>query len=197
MRKHAKVFSANAVRELGLVNRPWHSLLGATPAESDRFQTEQAQKMTAAQEQEIPGTKLSVRVQRGGPELVEQIAGEWRRLCDESGDEEVFYRPEWAQAYLQAFEPKAEVIIISAWAGEQVARHSAAGSPSDLNVRIAHCAARASGQRTFFARQPYRLSRRRRRSRAQGALAGRKKFAALGPDRRSRTLWKAAHWIAS
>ena len=76
--------------------------------------------MTVAQEQAIPGTKLSVRVQRGGPELVEQIAGEWRRLCDESGDEEVFYRPEWAQAYLQAFEPKADVIIISAWAGERL-----------------------------------------------------------------------------
>lgn len=73
--------------------------------------------MTAAQEQAIPGTKLSVRVQRGGPELVEQIAGEWRRLCEESGDEEVFYRPEWTHAYLQAFESKAEVALISAWAG--------------------------------------------------------------------------------
>ncbi|MGB8130795.1 MAG: GNAT family N-acetyltransferase [Candidatus Angelobacter sp.] len=71
--------------------------------------------MTAAQEQAIPGTKHSVRVQRGGPQLVEQIAGEWRRLCDESGDEEVFYRPEWAQAYLQAFDPKADLILISAW----------------------------------------------------------------------------------
>jgi CelD/BcsL family acetyltransferase involved in cellulose biosynthesis len=76
--------------------------------------------MTVAQGQEIPGTKLSVRVQRGGVELVEQIAGEWRRLCDESGDEEVFYRPEWAQAYLQAFEPKADVIVISAWAGDRL-----------------------------------------------------------------------------
>jgi CelD/BcsL family acetyltransferase involved in cellulose biosynthesis len=76
--------------------------------------------MTVAHGQEIPGTQLSVRVQRGGQELVEQIAGEWRRLCDESGDEEVFYRPEWAQAYLQAFDPKAEVIVISAWAGERL-----------------------------------------------------------------------------
>jgi CelD/BcsL family acetyltransferase involved in cellulose biosynthesis len=76
--------------------------------------------MTVAHGQEIPGTQLSVRVQRGGQELVEQIAGQWRRLCDESGDEEVFYRPEWAQAYLQAFDPKAEVIVISAWAGERL-----------------------------------------------------------------------------
>ncbi|HEY1938125.1 MAG TPA: GNAT family N-acetyltransferase [Candidatus Angelobacter sp.] len=70
--------------------------------------------------QQIPGIKLSVRVQRGGSELVEQLAAEWRRLCDESGDEEVFYRPEWAQAYLQAFDPKAQVIVISAWAAEKL-----------------------------------------------------------------------------
>jgi len=76
--------------------------------------------MTVAQEQAIPGTKLSVRVQRGGYELVEQIAGEWRRLCDDSDDEEVFYRPEWAQAYLQAFEPKADVILISAWSADKL-----------------------------------------------------------------------------
>ena len=74
--------------------------------------------MTAERGQQIPGQQFSVRVQRGGAELVEQIAGEWRRLCDESGDEEVFYRPEWAQAYLQAFEPKADVTVISAWLGD-------------------------------------------------------------------------------
>jgi CelD/BcsL family acetyltransferase involved in cellulose biosynthesis len=73
--------------------------------------------MTAERGQGIPGKQWAVRVQRGGPELVEQIAADWRRLCDESGDEEVFYRPEWAQAYLQAFEPGAEVVIISVWAG--------------------------------------------------------------------------------
>ena len=76
--------------------------------------------MTAERGQEIPGKQWDVRVQRGSPELVEQIAGEWRRLCDESGDEEVFYRPEWAQAYLQAFDLKAEVVMISAWAGERL-----------------------------------------------------------------------------
>lgn len=76
--------------------------------------------MTVAHGQTIPGTQLSLRVQRGGQELVEQIAPEWRRLCDESGDEEVFYRPEWAQAYLQAFEPRADVVMITAWAGERL-----------------------------------------------------------------------------
>jgi CelD/BcsL family acetyltransferase involved in cellulose biosynthesis len=76
--------------------------------------------MMATQEQVISGTKLSLRVQHGGPELLNEIAGEWGRLCDESGDEEVFYRPEWAQAYLHAFAPKADVILISAFSGTKL-----------------------------------------------------------------------------
>src|SRR6476619_1210678 len=76
--------------------------------------------MTLADGQKTSKTELDVCVQAGGMDLVEQIAGEWRRLCDESGDEEVFYRPEWALAYLQAFEPKADVILISAWAGDKM-----------------------------------------------------------------------------
>jgi CelD/BcsL family acetyltransferase involved in cellulose biosynthesis len=87
---------------------------------SDKFQSDQVEIMMAERGQVIPGKQLSVRVQRGGQELIEQIADDWRRLCDESGDEEVFYRPEWAEAYLQAFEPKAEVVLISAWAGERL-----------------------------------------------------------------------------
>jgi CelD/BcsL family acetyltransferase involved in cellulose biosynthesis len=76
--------------------------------------------MMATQEQVISGTKLSVRMQRGGGELVDEIAPAWRRLCDESGDEEVFYRPEWARAYLQAFEPSAKVILLSAWDNDRL-----------------------------------------------------------------------------
>jgi len=48
--------------------------------------------MTLADGQKTSKIKLVVRMQSGGMELVEQIAGEWRRLCDESGDEEVFFR---------------------------------------------------------------------------------------------------------
>jgi CelD/BcsL family acetyltransferase involved in cellulose biosynthesis len=76
--------------------------------------------MMATQEQVISGTKLCLRVQHGGPELLNEIAGEWGRLCDESGDEEVFYRPEWAQAYLHAFAPNADVILISACSGTKL-----------------------------------------------------------------------------
>jgi CelD/BcsL family acetyltransferase involved in cellulose biosynthesis len=68
---------------------------------------------------EFQEREVSVRVQSGGIELVEQIADAWRQLCDESSDE-VFYRPEWAQAYLRAFNPRAEVIVLSAWAGDKL-----------------------------------------------------------------------------
>ncbi len=63
---------------------------------------------------------MTTHVQRGGVELVDQIAAEWRRLCDESGDDEVFYRPEWAQAYMRAFDQDAEVIVISAWSEDEL-----------------------------------------------------------------------------
>ncbi|HZD95067.1 MAG TPA: hypothetical protein VE133_12480, partial [Candidatus Sulfotelmatobacter sp.] len=65
------------------------------------------------------GENLAVRIQSGGVELFEGLATEWRRLCDESGDE-IFYRPEWAQAYLNAFAPQAKIIVISAWAGNHL-----------------------------------------------------------------------------
>ena len=75
--------------------------------------------MSAVAEAKTPGEKLAVRVQSGSVELVEQLAADWRRLCDESGDE-IFYRPEWMLAYLNAFDPKAQVTVISAWDGDRL-----------------------------------------------------------------------------
>ncbi len=67
----------------------------------------------------IPGGKLSVRVQSGRAELLEQLSAPWRALCDETGDE-IFYRPEWTQAYLSAFAPQAPITVISAWTGNRL-----------------------------------------------------------------------------
>jgi CelD/BcsL family acetyltransferase involved in cellulose biosynthesis len=75
--------------------------------------------MMATQEQVISGTKLSLRVQHGGRELVDQIAPAWRRLCDESADE-IFYRPDWTHAYLSAFAPQTSITIISVWDGPRL-----------------------------------------------------------------------------
>jgi CelD/BcsL family acetyltransferase involved in cellulose biosynthesis len=76
--------------------------------------------MNAAVETQIPDTNLSLRVQTGGAEILQEVAADWRALCDECGDDEIFYRPEWIQAYLLAFAPQARIILISAWSGERL-----------------------------------------------------------------------------
>jgi CelD/BcsL family acetyltransferase involved in cellulose biosynthesis len=75
--------------------------------------------MSFMEVRQVSSQSISVRVQRGGAELIEQLAADWRALCDESSDE-IFYRPEWTQAYLAAFVPQAKLIVLSAWAGRRL-----------------------------------------------------------------------------
>ena len=42
-------------------------------------------------------------VLQGGVELIEQLATEWRDLCQEGEFDKPFYRPEWFRAYVRAF----------------------------------------------------------------------------------------------
>ena len=50
---------------------------------------------------------------RGSAEIVDQLADEWRDLCNESEDDQPFYRPEWIRAYLRAFVPGARVLLVT------------------------------------------------------------------------------------
>jgi CelD/BcsL family acetyltransferase involved in cellulose biosynthesis len=75
--------------------------------------------MSATGSTTIPEGRISVHVQSGGAELLERLAADWRALCDEAGGE-IFYRPEWTQAYLCAFAPRAKITVLSAWAGERL-----------------------------------------------------------------------------
>ena len=76
--------------------------------------------MSATRETTIPGAKLTVRLQTGGADLIQELAADWRSLCDEAGDNEIFYRPEWTQAYLSAFAPQMKITLISVWAGQRL-----------------------------------------------------------------------------
>jgi hypothetical protein len=76
--------------------------------------------MSAAGETQIQGEKLALRIETGGAELVRALAPAWRALCDQAGDNEIFYRPEWTEAYLSAFAPQAKITLISAWAGDHL-----------------------------------------------------------------------------
>src|SRR5438270_7851767 len=75
--------------------------------------------MSATRETTIPGAKLTVRLQTGGADLIQELAADWRSLYDEAGDE-IFYRPEWTQAYLSAFAPQMKITLISVWAGQRL-----------------------------------------------------------------------------
>jgi hypothetical protein len=76
--------------------------------------------MSAVTGLKTTGEKLAVRVQIGGAELVSELAPAWQRLCDESTDGEIFYRPEWLLAYLNAFAPEMQITVISTWAGARM-----------------------------------------------------------------------------
>lgn len=75
--------------------------------------------MSATPETKLPAVDFTVRLQTGGAELFQELAPHWRALCDESSGE-IFYRPEWAHAYLSAFAPQSKITIISVWAGQRL-----------------------------------------------------------------------------
>jgi CelD/BcsL family acetyltransferase involved in cellulose biosynthesis len=50
---------------------------------------------------------------RGGVEVVERWADEWRKLCSEGADDQPFYRPEWIAAHIRAFTPQAKFVLLT------------------------------------------------------------------------------------
>jgi CelD/BcsL family acetyltransferase involved in cellulose biosynthesis len=59
----------------------------------------------------------SAEVISGGVEVIEQLANEWRSLCEGSHYDEPFYRPEWIAAYVRAFTPDKTVMVATARSG--------------------------------------------------------------------------------
>jgi CelD/BcsL family acetyltransferase involved in cellulose biosynthesis len=68
-------------------------------------------------EQIAPPSRLAppvVACRIGGGEVVEEVAAEWRDLSREAANDEPFYRPEFFQAHLRAFAPRARVALLTA-----------------------------------------------------------------------------------
>jgi len=55
-----------------------------------------------------------VKVLRTRGEIPPDLVEEWRQLCSQSVHDEPFYRPEWIAAYIRAFGPKRELLIVTA-----------------------------------------------------------------------------------
>jgi CelD/BcsL family acetyltransferase involved in cellulose biosynthesis len=83
---------------------------GAVPAAEPRAKAQPAdgEILTKA------GTKTAVvKAERGGRELVDRLAPQWRELCDEGPSDQPFYRPEWIGAYLGAFAPRKKLLLVT------------------------------------------------------------------------------------
>jgi CelD/BcsL family acetyltransferase involved in cellulose biosynthesis len=63
--------------------------------------------------------QVVARIERGGEELIHNLAPRWEKLC-ESVRSAPFCRPEWIAAYIRAFEPKSEVVLLTASTADQL-----------------------------------------------------------------------------
>ena len=59
----------------------------------------------------------TVTLEEGGVDIIDPLAEEWRRLCDEGPSDEPFYRPEWIRAYVRAFEPAKKLMVLTTRVG--------------------------------------------------------------------------------
>jgi len=58
-----------------------------------------------------------VKAEKGGVEIMDRLAEEWRQLCNEGPSDQPFYRPEWVRAYVCAFVPQQKLLVITARSG--------------------------------------------------------------------------------
>ncbi|HLK63966.1 MAG TPA: GNAT family N-acetyltransferase [Bryobacteraceae bacterium] len=65
----------------------------------------------------LPDSSITVEARRGGAEIVDALADEWRQLCDQDPGKEPFYRPEWVAASIRAFSLQEEAVVVTARAG--------------------------------------------------------------------------------
>jgi CelD/BcsL family acetyltransferase involved in cellulose biosynthesis len=63
----------------------------------------------------------TVQWHRGGVELLDRLADEWRGLCSQGSCNQPFFQPEWIRAYLSAFDPNASVLLITVHTGGRLA----------------------------------------------------------------------------
>jgi len=63
---------------------------------------------------------LGAHTHRGDARVVEQLADDWRQLCEEGPCNEPFFRPEWIGAHLRAFAPNRRVRLLTVSAGTRL-----------------------------------------------------------------------------
>ncbi len=64
--------------------------------------------------QPTPEPKVVTEAVQGDVEIIEKLAEEWRKLCEEGPYDEPFYRPEWIAAHVRAFAPRKKLFVVTA-----------------------------------------------------------------------------------
>ena len=67
----------------------------------------------AATDYEVSYPPFVVCAHRGGLDVIDQLAREWRELCATALDDQPFYRPEFIRAHVRAAIPSAKVVILT------------------------------------------------------------------------------------
>ena len=63
--------------------------------------------------------EVTTEIDIGRDEVIHRLANRWQKLCEETRSAP-FHRPEWIAAYLRAFEPNSEIVVLTANAGERL-----------------------------------------------------------------------------
>jgi CelD/BcsL family acetyltransferase involved in cellulose biosynthesis len=59
-------------------------------------------------------SSITVGVDKGGEEILDRFADEWRELCVEAADDQPFFRPEFIRAHIRAVNPGARIVLVTA-----------------------------------------------------------------------------------
>jgi CelD/BcsL family acetyltransferase involved in cellulose biosynthesis len=63
---------------------------------------------------------LIANVESGTSKIIEKIEQSWQKLCLEGPCNQPFFRPECIRAYLEAFAPDSELVLLTCWRGKSL-----------------------------------------------------------------------------
>ena len=58
--------------------------------------------------------RVTAEAYSGDATLIDQLATDWRALCDEAPDSQPSYRPEWVASFARAFAPSDQLVVVAA-----------------------------------------------------------------------------------
>ena len=93
-----------------------------------------------------PCLPMIIEAHRGGVEIVDRLANEWRELCIKGSQNQPFFRPEWIAAVLSAFESKDKLSPDHRTIKRATARCLAINPRAKILLRVAHQTASRCGK---------------------------------------------------